>query len=361
MGSMMARNGASLRREKTTARQRESARELLSRARTLGAVCSVDGADPKDAVAKAKELIGAGRLRAEGPGEILCLAAAFDAVELVELFMDAGARADELCGGETALMAAAQAGAVLAMKALIGRGARVEQQGEFKERALHKAARCEDPRRAARAIRALLAAGAEAEARNSVGQTAMMVAAERLNERACQELSLRGADGGGADRAGKSPFMSALLSLDGKAPQKAGPKLKALVGAGVAPRGAGSSGWTPMGFALSFEGERGRGWIKTLHEAGADVNEPLGGGETALARCLRGSDGDERAEVEARVALLLSLGADPGIADAQGRRPIDGGAPYDGAGRSVLMSWEQARELEEGLGASAGSKKGPRI
>jgi hypothetical protein len=58
-----------------------------------------------------------------------------------------------------------------------------------------------------------------------------------------------------------------------------------------------------------------------LQQAGADVNHRDWNGRTALhLAVVRGSKDDVRRR---RVALLLSLGADPRLKDEEGMRPID--------------------------------------
>lgn len=89
--------------------------------------------------------------------------------------------------GETPLMMAALRGNLDAMKALIGRGARVQQEGWTP---LHYAASSPS----AEAVRLLLEHGAEVDARAPNGNTPLMLAARWGTEAGVELLVRRGAD-----------------------------------------------------------------------------------------------------------------------------------------------------------------------
>lgn len=346
--------------------QQARASRRLREANTLWDLLDLKGADPGEAAARAQELAAAaGRewMAERGPA-LLSAAARKNLPKLVGLFVKAGAPADAVFNNSAPLGHAAMAGSVEALEALLEAGADPRVANAWGSTPLHSAAGfLGDPKTGRRAIEALLAAGADVNAVAQGGLSALSLAAAERNVEACEALSRAGADWGVVDEEGRSVFMRALASCNSGGLEQEGPRLCRLVELGASPRGVELSDWTPICFALDWEGRLGREWARALAAMGADPNERSSGGLTALAECLSLKNNVNGAqEALARVELLLELGGDPRIPDAKGRKPSDLQPPYGGVAAPLVRAWAEQAELSDAMGPiPALSKKGPRV
>lgn len=348
----------SLSREGDPAERAAKANALVDRSRNLGAVCMVKDADPKRAVARARELMateGWGSL--ETPAALLCLAAELGLTEMAELFVEKGAPINGVSDGRTPLAFAAGSKELKTAKRLMELGASPNGAGAGDEPPLVAAVFCDQDGASAPVIRALLAAGADPNACGSCGRTALCAAACELNAAACEALAKGGADWSLADEDGRTPFMLALMNCNRDDPAADGPRVARLAGLGAIPSGGGQEG--PLLWALLASEEKGREWIALLVDLGADPNERAPDGESALSTCMRfgGYFLGGAQEANQRVDLLLRLGADPTRPGADGNKPADLPAIYP-YGRVPMEAWLIAKATGE---AQAPSRKGPRV
>ena len=128
-------------------------------------------------------------------------------------------------------------------------------------------------------IKALIASGADVNARSKVGRTSLMWAADKGDADSIEALIASGADVNAKDENGKTALMKAVKS--GKADC-----VEALIAAGAevnARSKAGrNAGWKEGRTALMEAASNSAYSVKALIAAGADVNAKDNGGETAL-------------------------------------------------------------------------------
>ena len=153
-------------------------------------------------------------------------------------------------------------------------------------------------------VRGLLAAGADADARDLDGRTPLHVAAERGAVRAIEILLDGGAEADARNRVEATPLLVALAQENEDA-------AAALVAGGAALESAGRGGITPLSMAC-FTGQEDTARI--LLEAGADPDR--WGGDWA---CLHAAASQGHPDI---VSLALEFGADPEGADRKGNPPL---------------------------------------
>jgi len=251
---------------------------------------------------------------------LLHIAAANGREEITKLLLEAGAKIATYKNGNTPLHEAT--GAVIGV--LIAAGADVNASNQDGNRPLHNAFRVED-------VKTLIAAGADLNARNGRNMTAVEsaaahydeildvflaipdgvdlsasgpngtllgFAAEQGNVNSIKKLIKAGADPDLADLQGRTPLHRGIRALDVEV-------VKALLEAGADPEGKGSP--MPPLTALSTDSTRNQNWlstIRTLVDAGANVDAVDGGGRTALTKSTLRAD-------LAAVTYLLGKGASP--------------------------------------------------
>ena len=160
------------------------------------------------------------------------------------LGVEAGVRQEMLAArdarqGAASLHYAAFAGAVQGIKILVSAGADVNVSDAQGRRPLHLAAAAEREELSARAIQALVAAGADLEAKYEHGFTPFLAAAEAGNIPAIRALAAAGADVAVRDFGGRSALD--IAAVHQRWPMSRRPVVRALVEAG-APRGRSQPG-----------------------------------------------------------------------------------------------------------------------
>ncbi|MCR5221022.1 MAG: ankyrin repeat domain-containing protein [bacterium] len=180
-------------------------------------------------------------------------------------------------------------------------------------------------------IRALLKAGADVNAHNSEGETALMLAlawTADTNLPVIQALLAAGADVNAHTQDGWTALMAA--SMDGRENV-----VQALLSAGADPKAQRSDGDTAL--MLASENNRHSGTVQALLAAGSEVNARNDEGRTALMRAAAYNS-------LAVVRLLLDAGADKSLKDNDGRDALGH------AQESVRVGYR-----------SEGQKEGPKI
>ncbi len=209
--------------------------------------------------------------------------------------------------GFRALHLAARFNDAQAVAALLGAGARVEVAGENGQTpllfALNPAWR---PNAQADAIVALLlAAGADAGARDAWGRTALHFAVQGKNAHVIERLIAAGAQPGVRDVEGDS-------ALDLAASVGDAAMLKAMAGAALRPDERNRAGMTPLMLAITRNPDPGA--ARALLALGAGTELRTTRGETALVlaalHTVHGATPDREAEL---VAALLAAHADPNV------------------------------------------------
>ena len=271
------------------------------------------------------------------------IAVASGRVNLLNDLLDAGADCDRrAAGGETLLMLAARSGDLAVVESLLSAGADPQTTGPAKQTPLMWAAE----RGHGRVVRRIVKTGVPIDARSQSGMTALMFAARQGRSDAVETLIALGADvdsvsttknrGGRKIRGGTSALLLAVQSGHFEVAMT-------LVDAGADPTDM-RSGVSPLhAMAAVRKANRGddvtgdptpRGsgnltsleFAKALVAAGADVNAALQiDGQPHGALGNRGSTPFLFACRTADLPLmqtLVSLGADPGIANHDGTTPL---------------------------------------
>ena len=160
------------------------------------------------------------------------------------------------------------------------------------------------------AIRQLLSDGAEKEARDSSGATALLVATRANQVRAAQTLIEAGADVNAKDNISDSAYLYA----GARGHQEI---LKLALAHGADLKSTNRYGGT----ALIPAAERGHvQTVRTLIDAGVNVDHVNNLGWTALLEAIiLGSGGEQHQQI---VDALLTAGADPNLADREGVTPL---------------------------------------
>jgi len=230
--------------------------------------------------------------------------------ELIGALLTAGASVEARDRfANTALVLAAAAGQDEAIALLLDAGAKIDHRNLAGSSALLRAAM--DNRRRTAVL--LLERGADANLANGQRLTALHAAAFNGNDKLAAALLAHGAAPDAVDTSGKSPAIYAaargyaeiverLLAAGVDAKRRYGNDLTLLMWA------AGHSNDTPR--------QDGLATLRLVLAAGAEIDAVDNRGWSALMIAAERGHG-EAAE------LLLESGADPGIADAQGRRAAD--------------------------------------
>jgi len=339
-------------------------------------VAQVDGmtalhwAAQHDDLAAAQMLVEAGAdVRAANAYGVaaLSLACQNGDAQLVKLLLDHGADANTTrAGGETALMTAARTGRAACVKELVARGAKIDARERSGQTALMWAA----AEGHADVVEFLLAEGAEFRTPLKSGFTPLLFAVRQGHLAVVHALLKAGADvdgaaqpdraGGKRMRTGTSPLMLAVenghfelaiaLVDAGADPndQRSGfTPLHALTWVRKSVRGDGDDGIAPP----EGSGKLGSlGFVRALVKRGAEVDTRLerGSGGTAQVNT-KGATAFLMASETADLALmklLVELGADPSIANADGTSPI-----LAAAGVGVFAPGEEAARLPEAVAA----------
>ena len=228
----------------------------------------------------------------------LLLAAAGRPVEMLKLLLARGVdlQACTKGNGYTALHWATIQGTCEAMRALIVAGADVNAKGKTGETALHKAVRNNDGNK----VQILLEAGASVHVDNAYGETPLFLANGPL---IAQKLVDAGADVSKTDTNGNAPIHSAvkrgLVDI-----------VKVLLAANADTDVRTRWGDTPLHFAA---GLRKKDIVKVLIEAGADVNSVNNYGNTPL----------HESKVAAEIAqMLFAAGANATLRYGAGKNGV---------------------------------------
>ena len=207
----------------------------------------------------------------------------------------------KLNGGTTALMEAALGGHAAAIAALVAAGAEVEAKHKGGRTALMQAAAGGH----AAAIAALLAAGAEVEAQMNDDMTALMLAAGGGHGAAIAALVAAGAEVEAKDNDGVTALMQAAVGGHAAA-------IAALLAAGAEVAAKDNAGVTAL-MQAALGGHAAA--IAALLAAGAEVGAKLNGGMTALMLAAAGGHA-------AAIAALLAAGAAVEAKDNDGRTAL---------------------------------------
>jgi ankyrin repeat protein len=161
------------------------------------------------------------------------------------------------------------------------------------------------------AVRAQIAGGADVDARDGAGRTALFLAAQRGHLEITRALLTAGADVNIADHAADTPYYAAALARHAEL-------TGVLLDAGANRVGTRAYGGTPL-IAISE-----RGWVDVARAILARPDIPVDHvnnlGWTALIEAIiLGRGGPDHQEI---VRMLLAYGANPNIADGQGRSPL---------------------------------------
>jgi ankyrin repeat protein len=258
-------------------------RELIARGVDVNAKMEISGGVALSSAAAAghpeivRMLLDAGADVNADSGAALTAAAGH--AEIVRLLLDRGADVNaRRSDGLTPLMSAAGAGRVETVKLLLERGAdpNTKESAGGLTPLLFAAKYSDEPE----VIRTLLIAGAPLEAKNIYGETALMVAAREGNLTAVRTFIAAGANvNAQSEQTGATPLMIAIAN-------------------GNSARKAGRADQLPT-------------MIKSLIEAGADVNAKQKGDYTALMFAAQEGDGEA-------AQLLLKAGADPSAQNSKG-------------------------------------------
>ena len=251
----------------------------------------------KGDTARAQSLIAAG-IDAAGLDAALISAVDRNAelIEVIRLLLDKGARVNQPDLPRTPLMLAVEHDHVETIKLLLAKGAQVNAIGREGTTALETAVRVNN----AALVRLLLAAGADARAKNLLYRAAAgpSLTDEDENphpERTSEILQLLLDKGANA----KSPEGDNALLVANSVE-----KVKLLLARGANPNTTGPYGSTPLMAAA----DRGYNQIvEALLSAGADVNAQDGNGDTALLLFLDAGDGRRKRNVEEYPVLVGTL------------------------------------------------------
>jgi ankyrin repeat protein/acetyl esterase/lipase len=281
--------------------------------------------------------------------------------ELVELLLSAGADPNtSLPGGETALITAARTGRIGPVKSLISHGADVNAKEHKRQTALMWAAADGHPD----VVDALIAAGADVNARLRSGFTSLFFAVREGQSAVTRRLLAAGCDVNGVMRTDQP-------SRFGRGDLRLTPLLMAvenghfelaeqLLAAGADPN-AEPAGYTAL-HAISWVRKPLRGdgdpspigsgkhtsldMVRILVAAGADINARFKRGKSELGRFTYSGSTPFLLAAQASdlplMKLLLELGADPELPNADGTTPL-----LAAAGVGALGDGDESAGTEE--------------
>jgi len=232
---------------------------------------------------------------------------------------------DALTGREgiTPLMAACAAGRSEAVRALLAAGAQANARSSDGKTALIYAAGWGTPD----TVQALLDRDARVDDRTEERWTALMWAAGRGHIDSLRKLLLANADVNARNKWGQTPLMAAARAGDPA-------KVAALLEAGAAIDAPDLDGMTALNTAAGDEG--GLGVLQAILAAKSNPNLADSEGVTPLMRSADLGDRD-------KVMLLLDAGADAKAADKSGRTAAEWAKNRDDdAGRAVAALLEEA-------------------
>jgi len=257
-------------------------------------------------------------VNAEGGDEgwtALTLAVHREYALVAQTLLDAGANVNSICtcrpyigspGGWTALMIAAFKGDKAMVDILLQRGA---DPNLTKDKTALMIAAADDNVNddIVSTVRVLLNRGANVNAKDAVGKTVLMIAAEKGIADTVRVLLDEGANVNAKDKTGATALMLATLKQDHS------DKIRALLdkGADVNAK-AGDGGTALMWAAMNSDPES----LKVLLDAGADLYAKSIPGRTALMLAVREGRGEQ-------VRALLRMGAKISDEDASGKTVMD--------------------------------------
>jgi ankyrin repeat protein len=264
-------------------------------------------------------------------------------VPIVQMLLAAGAKPfinDRGKKGQTALMLASAAGFIEAMKLLLQAGADVNAVDEAGETALTLAAGSWN---SGVGINELLAAGVSAKGSDKQGRTALMRAAESGDPSGVKLLINAGSAVDARDNRGETALMYVChtkcgpdliklmiaagakatdISEEGKtalmyaAQMGTGDAIKILLEARAPVNAKDKEGGTPLSYAVSNHNNLPAEIVRTLLKEGANVNAVDEHGQTAMMLAMRSSD------AELLTQILLAAGAAVDTRDKEGRTAL---------------------------------------
>lgn len=240
---------------------------------------------------------------------LIMVAALYSDASMVQLLLDRGADPDAKNGDDaTALILVA--GDPAKARALVAKGANVNARSKQGRTPLMNAAAQDG---AFESVKLLVDKGADVNAADrlpnfttgGVGSTPLMLAARGIDSRATKYLLEHGANAKAADSAGGTALLAA-------ARQGSVANVQLLIAAGAdvnaAPKDGFFKGFTPLAWAASLDHPE---MVELLIASGANVNAKDGLGYTPLTWAAMSETGNARA-----VRALLKAGADPNVKGA---------------------------------------------
>ncbi len=242
-----------------------------------------------------------------GQGALATVAQANRDARVVDVLLKAGAKIDEQQNGKSALMLAAQGNTAEMISALVKAGADVNAKDTEGKTALMDAV--VNPA----AFQALLKAGAKVDAKDNNGRSVLVYLLGNPDDSELLEmlpvLFAAGADANAADQGGQTALMSAI--------SKSAAIITALLKAGAKADVVDRNGQSLLMFAAKGHNAD---IIPVLIKAGAKVNLKNSNGQTALLIAADPSYGE--GEENSIILALLKAGEDVNAQDKEGISPL---------------------------------------